>query len=272
VKILLTGRDGQVGFELAKVLEGNVAATDRAALDLFYPDLIRRTVRQERPELIINAAAYTAVEQAESEPDVAMEVNGVAPGVLAEEAKRLGALLVHYSTDYVFDGEKPAPYIESDATNPLNVYGRTKLEGEKRIAAAGCRHLILRTSWVYGPRGRNFLLTVLKAGKNLKVVNDQLGAPTSSVAIARATLLCLKSKLEGLYHLSAAGNTSWHGFAEAILGRPVTAVSSAEYKAKARRPRNSVLDNGKLNRAGVALADWRDGLKEVLAAARNAAT
>jgi len=266
VRILLTGRDGQVGFELERILEGKVEATDRAALDLSYPDLIRQRVRQARPEVIVNAAAYTAVDRAESEPDVAMEVNGVAPGVLAEEAKRLGALLVQYSTDYVFDGEKQAPYIETDRPNPLSAYGRTKLEGERAIQAAGCRHLILRTSWVYGPRGRNFFLTMLKAaseGRELRVVNDQIGAPTSSLAIARGTAECLRRGLEGLFHMSAGGRTSWHGFAEAILGRPVKAITSAEYGAKARRPRNSLLDNSKLKNAGIALPDWQAQLEEV---------
>jgi dTDP-4-dehydrorhamnose reductase len=266
MKVLLTGRSGQVGFELGKILTGEVLATDRRALDLSYPDLVRRMVREARPGVIVNAAAYTAVDQAESEQDLAMEVNGEAPGVLAEEAKRLGALLVHYSTDYVFDGEKRDPYVEVDATNPLSVYGRTKLEGERRIIESGCRHLILRTSWVYGPRGRNFFLTMRKAaaeGKDLKVVNDQFGAPTSSLAIARATAQCLEKNLEGLFHMSAAGRTSWHGFAEAILGRTVKAIGSAEYAAKARRPRNSLLDNAKLRKAGVALPDWQAQLEEV---------
>src|SRR5262245_60619484 len=182
MRILLTGRTGQVGWELERALPalGDVIATDRETLDLSDPDAIRGVVRDARPEVIVNAAAYTAVDRAESEPELARQINGVAPGVLAEEAKRTGALLVHFSTDYVFDGTKTTPYTEEDRPNPLNVYGRTKLEGERAVAAAGCRYLTLRTSWVYASRGKNFLLAVLRLASTqpeLRIVDDQYGAP-----------------------------------------------------------------------------------------------
>ena len=273
MRTLLTGRNGQVGWELERKLAplGEVIATDRTTLDLADPDQIRRVVREARPEIVVNAAAYTAVDKAESEPELAMRINGFAPSVLAEEAKRLGALLVHYSTDYVFDGEKATPYVEDDTPNPINVYGNTKLEGEHRIIASGCRYLILRTSWVYSARGKNFLLAILNAsreGRELKVVNDQTGAPTASLDIARATARCVDARLDGLYHMSAAGRTTWHGFAEAILGSRVKAISSAEYGAKAKRPGNSLLDNSKLRRAGISLPDWREQLRAVMAQLR----
>jgi dTDP-4-dehydrorhamnose reductase len=275
VRILLTGRKGQVGWELERVLPalGEVIATDRSTLDFADADQIRRVVREAKPDVIVNAAAYTAVDKAESEPELAMRINGAAAGILAEEAKRLGALLMHYSTDYVFDGLKDGPYAEDDLPHPLNVYGNSKLEGERRIAASGCRYIMLRTSWVYGPRGSNFLLSILKKareGAGLKVVNDQIGAPTSSAAIARATADCIKAKGEGLFHLSAQGTTSWQGFAEEIVRRaglsvPVLPISSAQYPAQAKRPRNSLLDNSKLKKAlGVTLPDWRTQLEEVM--------
>ena len=193
MRILLLGAQGQVGWELARRLPalGTVTATDRATLDLANPDAIRGAVRAASPEVIVNAAAYTAVDKAESEPELATAINGYAPGILGEEAARAGALLVHYSTDYVYDGKKAGAYVETDATNPVSAYGRSKLAGELAIATSGCRHLIFRTCWVYGPRGRNFLLTILKAARErpeLKVVDDQLGAPTSSIAIAEATM------------------------------------------------------------------------------------
>jgi dTDP-4-dehydrorhamnose reductase len=276
LKILLIGAQGQVGWELAGRLPtlGTVTATDRTTLDLADADAIRRVVREAQPGLIVNAAAYTAVDKAESESTLAMQINGDAPGVLAEEAKRSGALLVHYSTDYVFDGEKQGAYIETDPPNPVSAYGRSKLAGERAIVASGCRHLIFRTCWVYGPRGRNFLLTILKAARErpeLKVVNDQFGAPTSSIAIAAATVQAIgKHKGEGIYHLSAGGRTSWHNFAQAIvegaaLKTPVKPIPSSDYPTPARRPRNSVLDNAKLKKDfSIALPDWRDGLREVL--------
>ena len=267
MKVLLTGRNGQVGSELEKVLQPALA-TDRAALELADADAIRRLVREHKPDVIVNAGAYTAVDKAEDEPDLAMAVNGQAPGVLAEEAKRLGALLVHYSTDYIFDGAKRSPYVEDDAPNPLGVYGRTKLEGEARIRASGCRHLIVRTAWVYG-RGGNFVRAILRQaerGAALRVVDDQIGAPTWAHDIALATALLIGKGAEGTFHVSAAGAASWYEVALEILrlaGRrtEVRAVSTAEYGAKAPRPRYSVLDNGKLRGTGIApIAQWRERL------------
>jgi dTDP-4-dehydrorhamnose reductase len=276
LRILLTGKTGQVGWDLARLLPalGEVHATDRNDIDLANADSVRRAVRETKPDVIVNAAAYTAVDKAETETELAMRINGEAPGVLGEEARRLGALLVHYSTDYVFDGEKAGPYVETDSPRPLSAYGRSKLAGERAVAASACRHLVLRTCWVYAPRGRNFLLTILKAARErpeLRVVDDQFGAPTSSAAIAAATKRAIeKGGGEGIYHMSAAGRTSWHGFAQAIvqgagLATPVKAIPSAEYPTPARRPRNSMLDNAKLRRDfGIELPEWREGLREVL--------
>ena len=277
MKILLTGRNGQVGYELERSLAplGEVIALDRARLDLSDPAAIRSVVRDARPEVILNAAAYTAVDRAESEPALAGAVNAVAPGVFAEEARRCGALLVHYSTDYVFDGEKQTPYVEGDAANPINVYGKTKLAGERAIEASGCRYLILRTSWVYGPRGHNFLKTVLRLAREhneLRMVDDQIGAPTSAASIALATGEMLRrAGTEGLFHMTASGETSWRGFAEAIVASNhlqvrVVGIASQDYPAAARRPRNSLLDNGKLKSAyGLALGSWQHQLDEVVA-------
>ena len=264
MNLLLTGRNGQVGSELQKTLQPAVA-TDHAALDLADADAIRRVVREAKPDVIVNAAAYTAVDKAEGEPDLAMRVNGVAPGVLAEEAKRRSALLIHYSTDYVFDGRKTSPYVEDDAPNPLGVYGRSKLEGEARIRASGCRHLIVRTAWVYG-EGSNFVRAILRQaekGAPLRVVNDQLGAPTWAADIATVTAGLMRAQVEGTFHASAAGVASWYEVALEILRlahrrAEVRAVSTAEYGAKAPRPRYSVLDNSKLRAAGIApIDDWR---------------
>ena len=277
MRILLTGRNGQVGWELERSLGplGELIATDRAVLDLADPESIRRAVREARPEVIVNAAAYTAVDRAESQPEAAMRINGAAPGVLAAEARRLGALLVHYSTDYVFDGAKQAPYREEDRPNPLNVYGKSKLEGEQAVAAGGCRHLILRTSWVYSARGNNFLRTILRRAREqpeLRVVNDQIGAPTSAAAIARATAAVLgHDQREGIFNMSASGKTSWHGFAEAIVARAglathIVGIRTEDYPTAARRPRNSLLDNAKLNAVfGITLDDWRPPLAAVMA-------
>jgi dTDP-4-dehydrorhamnose reductase len=277
LRILITGKEGQVGWELQRSLAGlgDVVATNRREFDLCDSNAIRRAVRKTSPDIIVNAAAYTAVDNAESEPDVAMQVNAIAPGILAEEAKLLGALLVHYSTDYVFDGSKKSPYKEEDTPNPLSVYGRSKLEGEQAIVASECRHLIFRTSWVYSSRGRNFFLTILKAAREkpeLRVVDDQFGAPTSSSAIADATARALRvGSPEGLYHMSAGGRTSWFGFAQAILrnaaiSTPVVPIRSDQYPAKATRPRNSVLDNSRLKGAlGVSLPDWESQLEQVMA-------
>jgi dTDP-4-dehydrorhamnose reductase len=279
LRILLTGATGQVGWELRRTLAplGEVRALDRFGLDLADVPTLVASVRALQPDVIVNSAAYTAVDKAESERDLAFAVNATAPRVLAEEAKRIGAYLVHYSTDYVFDGEKSAPYAEDDPTGPINVYGESKLAGERAIAAAGGRHLILRTSWVYGPRGKNFYLTMLRLARErpeLRVVDDQIGAPTSSLAIARATADLIGKAAQGLYHMTAAGETSWCGFARAILARaglatPVVAIATSDYPTPARRPRNSRLDCSKLLREhAVALAPWEEQLAEVTLAAR----
>jgi dTDP-4-dehydrorhamnose reductase len=282
LKILLLGRNGQVGWELERTLAplGELKAFDRAGLDLADTPRLAAAVRALQPEVIVNAAAYTAVDKAESERDAAFAVNATAPRVLAEEAKRIGALLVHYSTDYVFDGEKRTPYVEDDATNPLNVYGASKLAGEEAIRKSGCRHLILRTSWVYGPRGKNFMLTMLRLARErpeLRVVDDQVGAPTSSIEIARATAQVLvraapSPGLSDLFHLAARGETSWYGFAQGILARagiatPIVAIATEGYPTPAHRPRNSRLDCSRLRETfGVTLAPWQEGLEEAMQA------
>ena len=298
IRALVTGAAGQVGFELARELEGRaeVVARDRASLDISRAGTLARALREIRPQVILNAAAYTAVDRAESEPEAARAANATAPAVMAEEAKRSGALLIHFSTDYVFDGDKPTPYVEDDAPNPLSVYGATKLAGEEAIRASGCDHLILRTSWVYGARGRNFLLTMLRlAGERseLRVVDDQRGAPTSSRQLARAVRDLLLAgagdraiesadldrlrAASGTYHATAAGETTWFAFAQAIFaGRGRTrghgfnaprllAIPTREYPTPARRPTNSVLSNAKLNAAlGVRVPSWQSGLEETL--------
>lgn len=280
MRILLTGANGQVGTEFRKIgsASGELTAAGRAECDLTHPDALREFVRAVQPDVIVNAAAYTAVDLAEKERDLCFAVNATAPGVLAEEAARLGALLIHYSTDYVFDGSQAAPYTEEDRTAPLGVYGESKRAGEEAIAAAGARALVLRTSWVYSTHGRNFLLTMLRLAKErpeLRVVADQFGAPTSAAAIARATSELIRRHSEqalagGLYHMTGAGSTSWHGFASAIVERSglpakVTPISTAEYPTPARRPRNSVLNNDKFARAfGFRLAPWGEELDRVL--------
>lgn len=281
MKILLTGSSGQVGYELERCLQGlgEVVAPTRAQMDLADPGQLRAVVRALRPGLIVNAAAYTAVDQAESEPQLAQRINADAPAVLAEEARALGAAMVHYSTDYVFDGNKDGPWVEGDPTGPLNVYGRTKLLGEQRVAESGAAHLILRTSWVYGLRGHNFLLTMLKLARErdqLRVVDDQAGAPTWSRTVAQSTahILALAQgggpgwwqEHGGTWHLACRGQTTWAGFAEAILAASgsncrVVPVSSAEFAAPARRPRNSVLDSGKLASRLCRMPEWRDALR-----------
>jgi len=272
VRILLTGKNGQVGWELARSLAplGEIVGHDRTSLDLADADAICSAVRDIKPAIIVNAAAYTAVDKAESEPDAARAINAHAPRVLAEEARKLGALLVHYSTDYVFDGTKPGSYVETDTANPISVYGHSKLQGELAIQASGCRHLIFRTSWVFGPHGGNFLLTMLRlAGERseLKIVDDQFGAPTSSSMIADATAHALRvDGAEGLFHLTASGRTTWCGFAREIfraagLNTLVTPITSAQYPTAARRPLNSSLDYSKLNKAfGFTPAPWQEGL------------
>lgn len=289
--ILITGVNGQVGHELQQTLSslGIVTALDRSRLDLADPDAIRSLVQEVKPAVIVNPAAYTAVDKAESEPELAFAINAVAPGVLAEEAARCGALLVHYSTDYVFDGCKRLPYAESDETNPLGVYGQSKLAGEQAIRAVGAPHLILRTSWVYGPRGRNFLRTIIQLAQQreeLRIVADQMGAPTSSRAIANAAAVMLggwQEEKSGTYHLTCAGETSWYGFAQAILrfyeahratqGWPqlkvnadgLQAITTAEYPTPAARPAYSVLNNAKLQLAfQVSMPMWSEALSAVM--------
>jgi len=288
-KILLVGKNGQIGWELLRTLAplGPIVALGRNDMDLANPDSIRRAVREVSPDLIVNAAAYTAVDQAESEPDLAMAVNGVAPGILAEEAMRLNAMLIHFSTDYVFDGRKSEPYREEDQPNPLNVYGKTKLEGERAISAVGCAHLIFRISWIYGARGKNFLLTMLRlAGERdeLRVVNDQIGAPTWSRFVAEAVGQALArnsrelAALSGIYHLTAAGSGSWYDFAKEIFGSDaicenravlglrrdgprIVPISSESYGAVAVRPANSVLSCEKVEEIfGIFRPEWRDFL------------
>lgn len=284
MKILVTGYSGQVACELQMSLAdaGEVMALGRDRLDLAKPDDIRQHVRALTPDLIINAAAHTAVDLAETEPDVAFAINATAPGVLAEEAAVLGVPLIHYSTDYVFDGEKDGAYTEDDIPNPLGVYGRSKLAGEQAIQAVGGEHLILRTSWVYSLHGRNFLLTMqrlLQERDELRVVSDQIGAPTWAGSIAQATAQLVRqwqagTRAWGVYHCTAQGETSWFGFASAIAdhlraeGKPcarLLPIPSSEYPTPARRPLNSRLDCSKLTRDWqVRLPDWRDGLEACL--------
>ena len=285
-RILVTAPAGQVGWELRRTLAplGEVVAAGRSgplALDLADPDRIRAVVREVRPDLVVNAAAYTAVDKAEEERELAMAVNATAPGILAEEAARLGAPLIHYSTDYVFDGTKGTPYVEDDAPNPVNVYGESKLAGERAVQEAGGAAVILRTSWVYGLRGRNFLLTMrrLAAEKaQLNIVDDQIASPTwsrmiaetTAAAVARAGVGGLQERA-GLYHLAAAGETSWCGFARRIFelmaereGATVPVVQglpTADYPTPARRPLYTKLDCGKFEQAfGARVPGWGDSL------------
>ena len=276
--ILLTGAAGQLGFELARLLtaHGEVEALDRAALDLADADAVAAAVRRVRPQIIVNAAGYTAVDRAESEPALADAINARAPAVLAEEGKRLDALLIHYSTDYVFDGNSREPYREEDQANPLNVYGSSKLAGERAITAAGGAHLVLRTSWIYGLHGQNFLLTMRRLAatrEELRVVADQFGVPNWSCALAEATASLVSrgaaalAKKSGIYHLSGRGRASWSDFARAIFDgadRPrVVPITTAEYPTPARRPASAVLATGKFEDAfGIALPDWREMLAE----------
>lgn len=299
MKILLLGKNGQVGWELQRALAplGQLVALDRAGSGELSGDLgdmpaLERTVRTVQPQVIVNAAAYTAVDKAESEPDLAQAINALAPGVLAREAARCNALLVHYSTDYVFDGSGNAPWKESDPTGPLSVYGRTKLEGEQAIAASGCRHLILRTSWVYGARGGNFARTMLRlAGErdSLSVINDQVGAPTGADLLADVTAHAIRHVLppmrrndltpSGIYHLAAAGETSWHGYARFVLQQArqaglalkagpeqIRPIPTADYPTPAKRPHNSRLDTTRLkNTFGLHLPHWETGVARLLA-------
>jgi dTDP-4-dehydrorhamnose reductase len=302
LKILVTGRNGQVGAELATLLPrlGDVLALDRSELDLANPAQVREVIHKQRPDVILNAAAYTAVDLAEKEGEQARIINVQAPALLAEEAKKIGALLVHYSTDYVFDGSKNSPYLETDPTNPKSAYGKTKLAGEQVVCESGADFLIFRTAWVYGTRGRNFLLTILRLAAErdeLRIVRDQIGAPTWSREIARGTAGVLakvfgqssgaRTQMRGTYHMTAAGEASWFEFAQAILaeaahapkgtswtesatkGRPFVAqrvvpISTTEYPTPASRPAYSVLSNAKLSKDfGVTLPTWSQQLREV---------
>lgn len=279
--ILVTGAAGQLGYELARVLpqHGEVTALDRSRLDLADADAIRTTVRALRPQLIVNAGAYTAVDQAERESALAEAINARAPGVLAEEAQRLGAVLIHYSTDYVFDGLASTPYAEESPTLPLNVYGRSKLHGEQAIAASAAAAIVFRTSWVYASRGRNFFLTIRRLAAErdeLRIVADQWGIPNWSRTLAEATATLVGHGLPalaahaGLYHLSGRGQTNWFEFARAIVGeveRPtITPIETAEYPTAARRPAYAVLATGKFERTfGFGLPDWREMLRSCIA-------
>ncbi|HZP04119.1 MAG TPA: dTDP-4-dehydrorhamnose reductase [Terracidiphilus sp.] len=288
-RILILGSNGQLGLELQRSFAGfgSVTALDRTVVDLAQPDQICAIVAQVRPEVILNAAAYTAVDRAESERELAYAINAETPRILAEEAARLDALLVHYSTDYVFDGTKAAPWTEDDLTNPLNAYGASKLAGEQAIQKIGGRYLIFRTSWVYGPHGKNFLLTMLRLARErerLSIVNDQIGAPTTSLALAQSTYAIVEGiqasrfgdpkAWAGLYHMTCAGATSWFGFAQAIFTRAarlgvkapeLVPIATADYPTPAARPRNSVLSNAKLEtHFSVHLPSWQMALDEVV--------
>ena len=286
LKILISGKTGQVAVELQKHLAGlgELIVLGRDVLDLSQPDQIRAQVRAHKPDLLIIAAAHTAVDQAENEPELAFTINAIAPGVFAEEAAALGIPLIHYSTDYVFDGRKPAPYTEDDATNPLGVYGKSKLAGELAIAASGAQHLILRTSWVYSTHGKNFLLTMqrlLQERSELRVVADQVGAPTWAGTIAQSTRALIErwqsgdAAAWGTYHLTASGETSWFGFTQAIAGHltaqgkacaTLEPIPASAYPTPAARPQNSRLDCSKLAREwGVAQPDWEAALSACLA-------
>jgi dTDP-4-dehydrorhamnose reductase len=304
--ILLIGTNGQVGRELNRMLPriGDVMPLDRQRLDLTQPEEIRRAIRNFHPALIVNAAAYTAVDRAETEEPVARAINAEAPAVMAEEAKKIGASFIHFSTDYVFDGLKNFPYDEEDPANPLNVYGKTKLEGERAIQASNATYLIFRTAWVYATEGRNFLLSILRVAtqrEELRIVRDQIGAPTLNSEIARATTnilahICDSNRspssiadLSGIYHMTAGGETSWFDFANAILeeaatcsaagtwfpaatsglpliARRVVPITTSEYPTPARRPAYSVLSNTRLNRTfSLQLPGWRIQLHSIFA-------
>jgi dTDP-4-dehydrorhamnose reductase len=287
--ILLLGRHGQVAWELQRSLGsiGHITVLGSEELNLAEGDKLRDRIRTLKPQMVVNAAAYTAVDQAENEVELATAINATAPRILAEETARLGAWLVHYSTDYVFDGRQEGWYVENDAPNPLGVYGQTKLDGELGIQAVGGNHLILRTTWVYGRRGKNFLLTILRLAaerSELKIVADQVGAPTWSRSIAVTTGQILsqivggKQSAAGVYHLSAAGATSWHGFATKIVDyarqfdpelplaiENILPIPAIDYPTPAQRPANSRLDNSKLlHTFGLQLPDWEADLKLVL--------
>jgi dTDP-4-dehydrorhamnose reductase len=292
MKILLTGKNGQVGWELNRSLSrlGTIFALGRNDMDLSKPESLGPVIQDIRPDIIINAAAYTAVDKAESESELAMTVNGIAPGVIAEEAKKIGAGMIHYSTDYIFDGKANSPYKEESATCPLNVYGKSKLAGEKAVAQASKNHIILRTSWVYSLRGRNFLLTMQKLSQTrnlIKIVDDQIGCPTWARTIAEGTAHILKQGLKGstvkssifphpgIFHMSCEGKTSWFGFAKTILelsglseGIEVLPIPTIEYPTPAVRPRYSLLSNRKLKQVfHHKMPQWQDTLQKCLISA-----
>lgn len=285
--ILVIGKIGQVGWELRRTLAplGKVVAVDFPDIDLTKTDSIVKWVRDTRPQVIVNAAAYTAVDKAETDFDRCNQINGVAPGILAEEAKRNSALLVHYSTDYVFDGSKTTPYVETDLANPLGAYGRSKLNGDTAVFQVDGNHLVFRLCWVYGARGQNFMLTMMRLAREreqLRVVRDQFGCPTWSRMIAETTAQALSKAFaasepeafKGLYHLAASGQTTWHGFANAITRlmpeegkkcKSIEGITTAEYPLPAKRPAYSVLSCEKLQKTwGLQLPDWEESLKQVM--------
>ncbi len=289
MNILLTGPQGQVGSALRPLLEtmGDLTVLGRDTLDLADADAIRAAVQQHRPQLIINAAAYTAVDRAETEPELARAVNGIAPGILAEEAGRLNAALIHYSTDYVFDGTHSEPYVETDPPHPLGVYGQSKWLGEQTVLTSGTPALVFRTSWVYSLYGANFLRTMLRLGQErdtLKVVDDQWGAPTWAQSIAETTVAFLQQargdelipfirRHQGVYHMTNSGATTWYAFAQAIFAlRPecraqLIPIPASEYPSPVRRPANSRLNNRKLaEQLHLTLPPWQEALKRCLSA------
>lgn len=288
MKILLTGKNGQVGWELNRSLLhlGQIVALDSYQVDLSQLEDLRKILNDIGPDVIVNAAAYTAVDKAEEEASLAMTINGIAPGILAQEAKRLNALLVHYSTDYVFDGAKQDPYTESDVPNPVNAYGRSKLAGEQAIQKSGCDYRVFQTSWVYASRGNNFLLTILRLAQErdrISIVGDQFGSPTWAKLIAGTTSHCIGQALaqrqsgkfsSGLFHLTSTGSTTWHGFAEAIIDiaadrlalnsivGKISAIPTTEYPTPAKRPKNSQLASRKLEgEFDVVMPEWRECLE-----------
>jgi dTDP-4-dehydrorhamnose reductase len=285
LKILLTGKNGQVGWELQRTLAvlGNVIACSRSELDLQNLDAIRTKIQELHPDVIVNAAAYTAVDKAEHEPEIARLINATAPGVLAEESKKIGAFLVHYSTDYVFDGTSNRPYLEEDQINPVNVYGKTKFEGEQAITASGADYITLRTGWVYGTRGKNFLLTIKRLAKErdeLRIVDDQIGTPTWCRMLAELTSQIVAHyqlnpdylrKVSGIYHAVGGEETSWYGFATAILEQldngesketKLTPIPTSEYPLPANRPCYSVMSNNKLKEVfGLEIPTWQKQLE-----------
>jgi dTDP-4-dehydrorhamnose reductase len=298
MRLLVTGANGQVGWHLQRSLApmGEVLAIDIEQVDLTDLEAVGKTVREFSPDVVVNAAAYTAVDKAESEHDLARALNVAAPRRIAEECAQLGALMVHYSTDYVYGGRKDSPYEETDATSPLSVYGETKLDGDKAIIGSGAAHIILRTTWVYDIRGKNFLRTIIRLAKEkeeLRIVGDQYGAPTWARALAEATTVIIARSLErkaatgswlsGLFHCTAGGRTSWAGFAQAILedyddlldwpaetgefggelkAKRVVEIATEQYQTPAKRPRNSVLSNAAIQAAfGITMPDWRSLLR-----------